>query len=57
MTADDFGVVDQQLAQQWGVDRSVVNFITSAAMETYSNCSETNQVDGSPHWLSLDDLG
>ena len=38
MTADDFGVVDQQLAQQWGVDRSVVNFITSAAMETYSNC-------------------
>ncbi len=37
MTADDFGALDQQLAQRWGIDRSVASDIVMAAQH-YPNC-------------------
>ncbi len=37
MTADDFGALEQQLAQRWGIDRSVAGDIVMAALH-YPNC-------------------
>jgi hypothetical protein len=37
-TAADFGDLDQQLAQHWGIDETVASDIDSAAIEIYPNC-------------------
>jgi hypothetical protein len=37
MTADDFGTLDQQLAQRWGIETQLASSIVMAAQH-YPNC-------------------